>query len=350
MKQINISWKDIALVLAIAAILIMAFRPTSTNSRGISPDSTLVRIDDYKISEGDLIRALKRQQGTNTLIGMVNEGLIAKLAYKKNIRVTPAEIDQLIDDERFWTSMRGENFDDTINKAGISADELRRQITQMAMKLKLVVSDDDVRKAIADASKGMVPPIFQPQGYVLRQLMFSTSTEAANAKKLLDEGGVNSLATVQSMSLSQNDSQRTFVYCPPITPSNQLIDAALKSATAGSTTKILPMKAGVKKDSPVIYIIFMVEKIIPPVIPTFENRNMVTAKLLVNSDKKYQSRIDSLEAQAVNDIEWQFYAGSAEFPLAQKHFEDVKVRNPQIPGMNDDEDATAPATPKPGKN
>jgi hypothetical protein len=349
MKQINLGWKDIALLIAVVVIAVMAFKPTGSNSHGISPEKPLVRIDDYKIYEGDLIRALKRQQGTNALIGMVNEGLIAKLAGKKNIMVTREEVDQLINDERFWALMRGENFDDSIVKAGITDEELRRQVTQMAMKLKLVVSEDDVRKAVAAAAAKMIPPVYQPQAFELRQLMFATSTEAANAKKLLDEGEANSLNTVGQMSLSPNDTKRTFLYCPPLTPANEMINEALKSAAAGSTTKILPMKAGAKKDSPIIYVLFLVEKILPPIMPTFENRNLVTAKILVNSDKKYQSRIDSLEAQAVNDIDWQFY--TPEFPLAQKHFEDVKVRNPQIPGMNDEEeDTAAPATPKPDNN
>lgn len=348
MKQINLGWKDITIIIAVGVILIMAFRPTGNFSKGISPDQAVVRIDDYTIFEGDLIRALKRQQGTNTLIGMVNEGLIAKLAYKKNIRVSPDEVNQLLDDERFWAAMRGENFDESVEKAGMSKDEVNRQITQMALKLKLVVSEEDIRKAIAVASTKMMPPIFQPQGYTLRQLMFSTAKEAENAKKILDEGEANSLSTVGNMSLSPTDVQRTFTYCPPITPANKLIDGALVNAKAGGTTSILPMKASSKKDSPVIYILFMVEKIIPPIIPTFENRNLVTAKILVQSDKKYQARIDSLEAQAVNDIDWQFK--SPEFPLAQKHFEDVKVRNPQIPGMTDEEDTTGqPAPAAPGK-
>ena len=348
MKQINLGWKDIALLIAVVIILIMAFHPTGSNSKGITPDQPVVRIDDYTIYEGDLIRALKHQQGTNTLIGMVNEGLIAKLAYKRNIRVTPEEVEQLLNDERFWAAMRGDDFDESVEKAGMSKDEVDRQITQMAMKLKLVVNEDDVRKAIAMAAAKGMTPIYQPQGYTLRQLMFATMKEAENAKKLLDGGEANSLSTVGNMSLSPNDVKRTFVYCPPITPDNKMIDEALKNAKAGGTTNILPMKASAKKDSPVIYILFMVEKIIPPVLPTFENRNLVTAKILVQSDKKYQERIDSLEAQAVNDIDWQFK--SAEFPLAQKHFEDVKVRNPQIPGMNDEEDTTgkpAPSTPAP---
>ena len=192
MKQFNLGWKDIALIIAVVVIIIMAIPRNGTFSKGITPNQAMVRIDDYTIYEGDLIRALKRQQGTNTLIGMVNEGLIAKLAYKKDIRVSSEEVDQLLDDERFWASMRGENFDESMDKAGLSTDEVRRQVTQLAMKLKLVVSDDDVRKAIEVAATKMITPVFQPQGYELRQLMFSTATEANNAKKILDEGEANS--------------------------------------------------------------------------------------------------------------------------------------------------------------
>jgi foldase protein PrsA len=112
-------------------------------------------VDGHFISRWSVIKKLEKQGGKSVLDSLVEETLINNKAKENNITVSDSDVNGKLDTIRAQVEGQGGTLDAALSAAGITLDDLKKQI-MMQLKLerlladKINVSEEELNKYITD--------------------------------------------------------------------------------------------------------------------------------------------------------------------------------------------------------
>ena len=112
-------------------------------------------VDGHIISRWSVIQKLEKQNGRVALDGLIDDKLISNEAKKKNITITDEDINKKLDTIKSQIEASGGTIDAALASAGLTMDDLKKQII-LQLKLekllgdKINVTDEEVDKNIKD--------------------------------------------------------------------------------------------------------------------------------------------------------------------------------------------------------
>ncbi len=343
-KQLS-DWRNIALVIAALIILGGIIRQLSLSaetSNEIVLNRQLAKVNDRVIYESDLMKELKNEYGTQVLISMIDLSMLDNYARKKGIIVTDADVDQLLGFQRLMMELKGTTLEKVLEEQKLTLESVKQNFRRMAMQIRVVVPEQDIAAEIQrDAQSLTYPP-----RYRLHRMIFLRKEDAQKAVDALKQNATLDVAVVTA--LNAEEARKPMLYVPLGRQSDPLLNKALQGLKPGECSQpyIIPVgkeaKGGAGKE---YYGVVLLKEAFPEEKPTMRNRNLIAGQMLISSDRKYMEKITGLEGKLVQQSDWRFL--SEQFPDAKQHFEDIKLRNPDIPGFNEETPAGGPATAPP---
>jgi parvulin-like peptidyl-prolyl isomerase len=285
MKAFLKDWRNIALVLAVIAIVVMA-GIYFTEKSGTKP---LVMVNNVPITEGQLITAMKEDFGNDTLGRLIDDKVWRAYAIKKGIEATADEVDQLINFQSYTLKRQNEDFDAWLKGSGRTLDEYRDQKVLDVLRIKIVVPEEDIKKAYLKApSYYDLPPIYRIRLFIYRSqkdakdgiaklMKLEEGHSSDDGHNHADGGGAN----VQMAALTALNGQEATV---PVTYnySNEAITKALSTMKDGMVSmpvQLAPQSAG---GAPVWAVIQLLERA-DGEKGTLENRRILIGQELLQN-------------------------------------------------------------------
>ncbi len=341
MKSPYKDWRNYALAITIIAILVL----TSSLFAMKSGSRTLVFINNQvAITEGQVLDELKHNYGNEVYTRLIDDAVTALYAEQKGFDATPEEVEQFIKWDRFNMMMRGENLEDELKAQGITLDDYRQKMRISVLRAKLVVTDEDDRKAdFAQYGKELtIPPVYR-----VKQFIYADPNSAQKAYDLLskpDSGAENE--TEASMSAINENPLKIQTYIPSGQMSNPLMNKILAGLKPGQVSKptALPAEAGNKEAR----IILKLVDALPGEEATLKNRGILLSYLLMSQPNgKYAKKIKEVQAEALNSVDINFV--SDDYPYVKESFQSTRLKNPSIPRFNPNEQPQLPGMPGSGQ-
>lgn len=146
-KTIKINWKIVAIVVAAAVVLVLAYF-----LKGLVVAAT---VNGSPISRFAVIEKLEKSSGKVLLDSLITKKLIAAEAKAKNITVSQEEIDEQIKKIEEQIKTQGGTLEEALKMQGMERKDLEEQIViqkqvEKMVADKIAVSDEEVTKYIAD--------------------------------------------------------------------------------------------------------------------------------------------------------------------------------------------------------
>lgn len=318
-KGFAADWRNFALIGAAILIIILCIAAFTADHSGGS--TLVVTVGDKAIYDKDVVGELKRKMGDQVVMQLISDALVENYASQKNIKVTDADVDQIINFQKAQMEMQGQTLDKALEQQGMKIEELRKLIRTLVMQIKLIVPDEDIKANVAKYAGELK----LPARYRVREFFFSTPADAAKALETMKKP--NGLQDGVSTALNAKDAMTVRTL-----PADKLGSLAkiIEGMKTGEFSKPMPMDTkDPKKANGVQHIVQLVESL-PEEKATYENRGNIVGQIMMKSDQKYQPKAQELEADALTKVDVQF--NSNEFKRAHDYFQEMKLHNPQISG------------------
>jgi hypothetical protein len=296
---------------------------------GVQPHfSPAIIVGTQSFREKDLVNELKARAGMPVISKLVISALIEEYAKQKNVTASESEIDQLLRMNKNQLELSGQTLDDLLERQGLTLDEFRKDLRVQVLQVKMLVTDDEMRAAVATLAKSGKPPYVLPTRYRIRILSFDSAEHAQEAALLLAQPGDMNLMKALALALNGAQAKRVILYAPGLMPTNPAISAVLAGLQSGQCSR--PFKVPGQKS--LVGMVQLVE-LQPAEIPTYADSNILAGQYLMQADpKKFEAQSRALEAMALDTVDLQFY--STDYEKERLLFKQRKVTNPNIPGMN----------------
>ncbi len=316
MKKFLADWRNIAL--AVAAVIIVFFLVVHFTGHH-SDVGRVVRVGSTVITDEMVINELKHQAGDDVVMKMIDLNLIETFAAQKQVSASRAEVDQVLDFNRFMAQQQNEDYDKNLVAEGKSMDDLRREIATIVLQVKLVVPPKSIADELAKINKLPQNPLLYPTRYTLRQYGFTTEQDAKDALALFQKGTADSIAagTNKSINHPKPDEMMTVVSDPKkIDPSILKVLAGMKD---GQFSAPIPGKDGTG------YLILEMIKVQPQDVPTVENRGIIVGQYLMKQNQELALKAKQLEAEELRNVDVEFYTKA--YQRAYDQFSKVQDQN-----------------------
>ncbi|MHB9024756.1 MAG: hypothetical protein ACYC7E_11380 [Armatimonadota bacterium] len=320
MKTYFKDWRNSALVGAGVIIVILFILLVSTGSR--EANKPLVRVQDKYIRQSDFLGKLKKRGGNKLLNEMLSDTLISTYAASKNVYVEPSEIEQVLKYETINYESVGVSLEEALKKQGMTLDEHKDSIRSMILPIKLVVPPADIETALKDPK--VAASFTYPPRYRFRILFYQNKESAQKAIALLKKK--DGLQEAANASLRPDSVDKILTYMPGASRiDDKDFVKAITPLAAGQCSAPQTLNT---PQGPIIRVIQVVEKI-PTEAPTYENRGVLIGQSLMK-DPKYARKARDVEAEAMANVDVQFYPSADEFPQIRDEFLKSRDQNPDL--------------------
>ncbi len=363
-------WRDIALVAAalLIVILIIVIMTAGERTSGV-----LVRVGTRSITASEFNKALQKRFGEQLIKETVSQELVRKYADMKNITVTEAEVDQLVDQQKRGLEQQGKTMEEALLASNLTMEAYREIQRTEVLKMKIVVPTEEISKVLKNIIDTKNTSLNYPESYRIRMFYFPNEDGAKQALTLLqsagnDEAGKLQLQQVAGMTLNADTAMKVIGYTPE--EEKDAIDTELLEAIknlkpnqwsepfAIHGTKAKPVPENAKDVRRIVQLI----AVLPEEQPTMSNRNIIIGMAMIQQKKEYYEKFGQVEADARQKIDVTFM--NTNYPLATKFFNDLYKENlpvtgpPEMPGASGTnampsplplQDVTPTPPPGPGK-
>ncbi len=107
-------------------------------------------VNGQPITRWKLRKALESQAGTQILEGLITESLISQERRKKNIQISPEEINQEIEKIKETLTAQGQDFEALLQMQGVDLEEVKKQMALQKVIEKLAGDDIEVTQEEVD--------------------------------------------------------------------------------------------------------------------------------------------------------------------------------------------------------
>lgn len=323
LKRFLKDWRNIALVVAVIAIVILAVSMHTAKTGG----QALVLVNSEPITEGQLIGMMKKNYGNDALAQLIDGKVIRAFAKKKGVVATDAEIDGRIDIQRYLLKQQDMTLENWLAENGSTLDEYRQQVAQDVLRVKLIVPEADIKKIYAKEPAAFdFPPVLR-----IRLFVYGSEKDARSAivelNKPDDGGGANAQkAAASALNGMQAMTAMTYRYDnPEITKAL----VAMQAQTVSAPIKTTMREAGNKAVWAVVQLLERTdgEK------GTLENRRIFIGQQLLSDPKQpYAVQAAQMQAEALNAVDIVFT--TSDYKKLQDNFSYIKSHNQQVPKAN----------------
>ena len=343
--------------LLVTGLLTVLFGGLLLFGRGSTLSGGVVNVGDHEITQQDVFNQLKATHGTAVLTDMIENTLWDKYAADKQVSVSDSEVDQLQrfqEDSYDFSNMNSSlTYEQYLDQQGITQQLLSDQLRQQALKIKLLVSDTEMKNVFPQVAKLQLVKnvnVFSlPTRYFYRQFRFADLKVAQNDIAKLDsvtdpaqeDAVVTDVAADAPNPRIKNqggdassllDSNPILIrkYFPiPGVEENAQLDKVLSSLTAGRCSPPMAMK--VKSDTGddiIIYVVLQLVQVKPATQPDYANDYMIAGQLLLEKGDPqiYGGRERQLESKMIADTDIQFQ--SPDYDTVKNLFIDKKKKTP----------------------
>ena len=337
MKQFLADWRNPALVAAGVALLIMI--AVTMQAVANSPGGRIVAVGDRNITEDELVKTMKNRFGDQLLTKMVSDAIVDNYARSKAIDVTDAEINQVLDFQRFQLQLRSTTLEDWLASQGMTLDDQKKDIRTQALLTKMLVPKEAIA---AEVKKPEVrAQLSLPARYRYRIYSFNTPADANKASERLqgpDGGSDAAMKDVAGMTPNPAEAMKVLDYIPAFQEREMPppVAKAFKELQAGQSSKAIPL-AGATGPAVVIQLV----EATPARVPSMENSDILIGQMLLEKDPSYRKKELDLEAKALQKVDVKF--DREDYKRTHDRFEQEKKESPDIPILPTD--GTAPAQP-----
>jgi hypothetical protein len=185
LQQFIADWRNIALAIASVVIILLLV----ANAGRSGGEAKVVRIADKIIYEKDVVNELKRRSGDEVLMKMISDDLIENYAAQQKVTVSDAEIDQIINMQRFSMALEGQNFDKQLSDNGVSLTDVHNELLPSVLSIKLVIPEKAIKAEIARMMAKHDTTFLLPNRFQTHIFFYSSLEEAQKAIKLLQKPG-----------------------------------------------------------------------------------------------------------------------------------------------------------------
>jgi len=311
------------LAIAILALLFIIFASLYFLQKNEVLSPTVMVIGNKTITERDIINELKGNNGTATIVNMINAYIVSE--YASSIGMTPSddEVSQLVTLNEHQADLMGTTVDQILEESGTPKDYWIKTINRQATLLKLTYTDEEMTKAIADGIVD-VTPYSMPEIEKVRVYRFTDKNIAAASLEALKEGTESGLATVLSNVINAEEAKSVLVFTPG-EKGTEVLTAATEGLENNGLSGVLEVKgAG-----------FLIVELIErkgQFIANAENAKLIAAYALMEKNKKaYDEKISNVRSQAVAKINIDIF--NPRYENIREIYKQQKLQNPDIPGF-----------------
>lgn len=336
-------WRNPVLILGIIGTVLFAWlwqaKPASHENL------TVVSVGDDLITVAQVNAELNSHYGNATVVKMVEAKLLEKMAAEeKDISVTDKDIDQLMQFQIDLREVQGGDLLEELKSNGISLATYRKDLRSQALQIKMLVTPDEIKGAIAEMAKKPNTEYTLPTRYRIRIFTFADEATAHTARGKLMSGSEDSVSQAAALSMDAGKAVKIQIYSPELSQGSELITKIIKILKAGEASQ--PFAIPGQEKSGMRGVIQLVE-VKKAVKPTMENTGIVAGQYLLQNNQQVALRARDLEAKAISSYDVNFVDDS--YDAAQKLFREKRKHNQDIPGMGTPGAATpdAPVAPMP---
>jgi hypothetical protein len=332
------------IVLLVSIILMLVFGWLWLAERPSSPNAVVVSVGDQQITQGDVIKEMQATHGNTVVSNMIENILMERYAADHQVTVSDSEVDQLQQFQVNTLDFANLSLDQYLANQGITAEEFRKQLREQALKIKLLVTPEEMKAAfptISNIELAKNIKVFSlPPRYFYRRFRFPDLKTAQDA-----------IATLESLSDPAQDTETVASVAanavpPPLgegpvsakiqkdipglgADGNQGLDKLLGSLSPGKCTPPMPISVG---NGITHYGVVELVQVKPATQPDFANEYMVVGQLLLQKgdQQTYGLRERQLESAMIGNTDIVFQ--SSQYDVAKKMFDDKKKMAPPTPG------------------
>lgn len=330
MRKIMKDWRNVALIIAALAIiyLLVCLIAAKTGS------NALVMLNNEKITEGQLVAAMKRDSGEQTLQNLIDAKVVTLYSAKMGVTASAAEVDQIINEQRWEMKRMDKDFDDWLQSRGMTLAEYQAEKIVDIKRVKLAMTQDDLQKAFNKYGKYFnYLPI-----YKIRLFNYGSEKDALEAIVNLrkpDDGGGSNVQMAAVTSLGGQEAMQPFIYQFNIPPLNKVLSTMQQKEVSDP----IQLQASMGGKPKTIWVVVQMLDSTPGEPATFDNRAYLIGYLLVlnpqaltmqneQPDMTYAVKFRKVEADALNDIDVHFT--TTEFQHLQDQFKKNRTLNPVV--------------------
>jgi parvulin-like peptidyl-prolyl isomerase len=333
-------WRNIALIgLTILTVLLGILLATRSAGGGAA---TLVRINMDEVTDRDVVEILKQRVGDQVLMELISGALLRNYAEGKGVSATPSEIEQVLNFERFKLEIQGQDLEQVLASQGLTEKDIERQLSQMVLQVKLIVPEEEIKAEIGKLTHTGKFPFTVPPRYRIRELYFTTLADAKQARALAVKAETEEKA--YQMALNGEEGKTPRLFAPGVSQDDPDKAKALKTLQPGQWSSPVPVPK-VKG----AYRLLQLVQYTPVEPPTLANRSILVGQQIIQSDQKYQVKLQQLEAEALTKVDVQFYPAGASYEKAYKRFKTAQKESVVVPGMEKEDDMMPPMPMNTGK-
>ena len=321
MKNILSDKKNLAIAILALLFIIFASLYFLQKSEVLSP--TVMVVGNKTITERDIINELKGNNGTATIVNMINAYIVSEYAESIGNGASDYEVNQLVVLNEHQADLMRTTIDQILEDNGMPRDYWIKTVRRQAVLLKLAYTHEEMLKAIADGLVD-VTPYSMPEIEKVRAYRFADKNIAATSLAALKEGTESGLATVLSNVINAEESKNVLVFTPG-EKGTEVLTAATKGLENGDISEVLEVKgAG-----------FLIVKLIErkdQFLANDGNAQLMAAYALMEKDKKaYEEKISNVRSQAVAKINIDIF--NPRYENIREIYKQQKLQNPDIPGF-----------------
>lgn len=294
-----------------------------------SLSSKVVIVGNEFITEGDIIKELKARAGKRVISDMVMASAYRQYAQEKGVTVNDSDVEQLyrFSSEQYLINngmTTGKTLEETLKDEGIPLEDYKNDLRTIALQIKMVVTDDEMKKAVDDLIKSKQAPYTMPKHYRIRQLVFPNKTIAVNQVEEMRDGSTHGLVTALGFALNQRTGFRPIIYAPGVVQAkaNPQLDQVLRDMRKGDISKPFQL------NGTTYFAVVQVLDVFTPIIPTYKDSNLIAGQYLMQADViNYGKRKSDLEAQVLQKTPPQFL--SSDYNDLNNYFKELKSESPE---------------------
>ena len=312
------------IIILILAILAIAFGTLYFLQKYGKLSPTVIVVGNQPITERDIFDALKNTNGNRVIMRLIDNIVLEEHARSLGITVSTQDVDQLALLMKHTLELQGTTVEEMLRETGMSKEHWRNELRNQAIRLRLVFTADDVKKAIAEGLTNQTP-YSMPEITKVRVFSFSDERMAENALHTLrDDPSPDAYSKIISMTNNSEQAKQVILFTPGI-EGTELLTEATKNMAAPSYSDVIAMQGGG-------YIIIQIIERTEPFYVDINNGFMIAAYALMEKDQKaFDNKIAAIQDTANTKINIDV-VGSRYVELKEL-YRQRKLQNPDLKGI-----------------
>jgi len=323
-------WKNPALLAAAVLIVLLLVLVFVYGSQSIN--ARIVTVGDVIISRKDVLTETRRQGGDQMLLKMIDDTLLQNYARQLNITTTEDELQQILKPDTLRAAVGGMTLEEAMLKRGMTVGDLRQEYTLALLRMKLTITDDDIKAAYADLAKKKKLsefPYTLPACYRYRRFIAQDEQQAKAMVAILQKTDTPKSKRITDAAVSSMDPKSAMLlYYVDGTPPQDYpaLLSQLPKLQPGQVSK--PVQIDLGQMGMKGWVFVQLDSVTPMQQPTLKNCRVQIGLSLMQGEK-YNQRLKTVKMDAFQKVEINF--SSDEFKEAYDSIQQQKRESFNVP-------------------